>query len=91
MTPLRRQLLSGAAAVLLAACGGGGTPEPSSSTGGTEEVVDVGPVQAPLPAPSDATPDVPLLAFSAPTVDGGTLDGAAYAGRDVAIWFWAPW
>jgi hypothetical protein len=31
------------------------------------------------------------LAFTAPTVGGGELDLADYAGRDVALWFWAPY
>jgi hypothetical protein len=35
------------------------------------------------------TPEV--LRFSAPKLGGGTLEGADYSGRDVAIWFWAPW
>jgi ABC-type glycerol-3-phosphate transport system substrate-binding protein len=32
-----------------------------------------------------------LLDFTAPALGGGTLRGADYAGKDVAIWFWAPW
>jgi hypothetical protein len=24
-------------------------------------------------------------------VDGASLDGAGYAGEDLALWFWAPW
>jgi len=35
------------------------------------------------------TPEV--LRFSAPKLGGGTVDGEDYSGRDVAIWFWAPW
>jgi hypothetical protein len=31
------------------------------------------------------------LAFSAPTVGGGTLDLSTYAGKTVALWFWAPY
>lgn len=31
------------------------------------------------------------LAFSAQTVDGGQLDFGSLAGRDVVVWFWAPW
>ena len=35
--------------------------------------------------------DVPAaLAFRAPLVGGGEFDGAEYAGRPVAFWFWAP-
>ena len=50
------------------------------------------------PAPTDAAPvtqapgaTVPAaLDFRAPLVGGGEFDGAAYAGRPVAFWFWAP-
>ena len=31
------------------------------------------------------------LAFSAPTVGGGELDLASYHGRNLALWFWAPY
>ena len=30
------------------------------------------------------------LDFRAPLVGGGEFDGAKYAGRPVAFWFWAP-
>jgi thiol-disulfide isomerase/thioredoxin len=34
----------------------------------------------------------PLVPFATvPTVDGGEIDGATLAGRDIALWFWAPW
>jgi hypothetical protein len=42
----------------------------------------------PPPASSDAAE---LLDFTAPLVGGGTVQGAELAGRDLAIWFWAPW
>jgi hypothetical protein len=32
-----------------------------------------------------------VLRFSAPRLGGGRVVGADYAGRDVALWFWAPW
>jgi hypothetical protein len=31
------------------------------------------------------------LDFTAPTIDGGQLEGSSLAGGDVALWFWAPW
>ena len=53
-----------------------------ASTGSTETA---GP-----PTPSGAT--VPkILDFTAPLLSGGTFRGADYRGRDVALWFWAPW
>lgn len=32
-----------------------------------------------------------ILDFTAPQLGGGTVEGADYAGKDTAIWFWAPW
>ena len=32
-----------------------------------------------------------VLDFTAPALGGGTVDGSDYAGKDTAIWFWAPW
>lgn len=29
--------------------------------------------------------------FTAPLVDGGTIDAGDYAGQDLVLWFWAPW
>ncbi len=40
------------------------------------------PSQAPVPE---------VLDFTAPLLGGGTVNGASYAGKDLAIWFWAPW
>jgi hypothetical protein len=31
------------------------------------------------------------LDFSAPRVGGGELDARSYAGRNLALWFWAPY
>ena len=47
-----------------------------------------GVVATTVPASTVAVPEI--LAFSAATVGGGTFDGAAYAGKPVAFWFWAP-
>ena len=32
-----------------------------------------------------------VLDFSAPSLGGGSVNGSDYVGKDVAIWFWAPW
>jgi hypothetical protein len=42
----------------------------------------------PPPASSNAAE---LLDFTAPLVGAGTVQGAELAGRDLAVWFWAPW
>lgn len=43
-------------------------------------------------APPTSTPaKVPAaLNFTMPTVGGGEFSGAAYAGKPLALWFWAP-
>jgi hypothetical protein len=41
-------------------------------------------------APTSAVQVPEALQFIAPLVGGGTFDGAEYAGRTVALWFWAP-
>jgi hypothetical protein len=32
-----------------------------------------------------------VLAFQATTVGGTAFDGGEYAGKDLMLWFWAPW
>jgi hypothetical protein len=32
-----------------------------------------------------------LFHGTVPDVEGGEIDLSAFAGRDVAVWFWAPW
>ena len=41
---------------------------------------------------TEPTEDRPkVLALAVAQVDGTTLDVGAFAGRDVLVWFWAPW
>lgn len=42
---------------------------------------------------SDPSPTVhpSVLDFEAASLSGGVLRGADYVGKDVALWFWAPW
>jgi hypothetical protein len=83
----RVRILAVAAAVVLAGCGAGreaGAPpawEPAPGTSGV-----------PAAEAAPGTPAVPAaLQFSAAGVNGSQVEGADYAGRDVALWFWAPW
>lgn len=32
-----------------------------------------------------------VYGFTGKTLDGDRIDGANYANRTLAIWFWAPW
>jgi len=41
------------------------------------------------PEPTEDRPKV--LALAVAQLDGTTLDIGAFAGRDVLVWFWAPW
>lgn len=67
-------------AVAAASCSG---PPPPAATS---------PASSGAPAPTATSDEVPqILRFQAPLLGGGTFDGATLAGRDVALWFWAPW
>jgi peroxiredoxin len=81
-------------ALVAAGCGdGGGEDDAGGQTaGGPTAPATAGappPSDPSEPAPSGAVPET--LAFTAPTVDGGELDGADLAGTPVAFWFWAAW
>lgn len=44
------------------------------------------------PPDSRAGAGVPAaLDFSLPDLNGGRVDGAELVGKDVVLWFWAPW
>jgi hypothetical protein len=60
----------------------GGAP-----AGGPELAIEPTPDAGPAPDSSGTG----VLAFTAPTVDGGQLDASSLEGRDVVLWFWAPW
>lgn len=52
------------------------------------------PTQAPVqsaPAATVAAPTPKLLNFTAPRLGGGQVVGSELAGKDVAMFFWAPW
>ena len=67
-------LLGVAATTMLIACG---SNDPDTGTAATTEI-----------AVNTAVPEA--LRFTAPLVGDGEFDGAAVAGRPVALWFWAP-
>lgn len=68
-------------ALLLAACGPGGdaTNETSGSGAESAEPADLGAEFA------------AAFASSTTLTDGAAFDGAALAGTDAVLWFWAPW
>jgi hypothetical protein len=62
-----------------------------SGTQAPPGVENFGKTQSP-PAQGQGTSGIaPILDFSAPALAGGTLSGADYSGKAVALWFWAPW
>jgi hypothetical protein len=80
---VRRFLLCVIVAMLLSACGDATlqSSEPNSPAHNPAAAVTT-------PGVSAEVPD--SLAFSAPRVGGGTVDFAAYVGKPVLLWFWAP-
>ncbi len=69
------------------ACGGGG----DGSSTATSDVPATTPA-APATTPAAAGAAVPApLEFTAPLLGGGELDARTYAGRPLALWFWAPY
>lgn len=79
--------------VLAGACGGGPAADgPAQGDGAaaapaTSSTSSMGGGAAGSASGESAT----VLDFTAPLVGGGTFDGRASAGRDLAVWFWSPW
>lgn len=74
-----RHLAALLAVVLLASCGGG-TQQETFSAPNQED--------SRPPAADNAN----LFGFAAPRLGGGSqVTGAELQGKDVALWFWAPW
>ncbi len=72
--------------VLLAACAKPATDAPRPSR-------EAGPAQGSTStATAEGAETIPeILDFQFVSLGGETVDGADYAGKDVAVWFWAPW
>ena len=84
--PPRITIMVGVLAVVAAACTSTGTAP--SGVAGSPTTASASPARA---SSATAEPLPEVLDFSAPQLGGGTVDGARYAGKDLAIWFWAPW
>lgn len=92
--PLRRHtvVVVCALALFVAACGAaerGSAPLREAAPLSPPET-DGSATQAPEPSPTSGR-DAGIFAFVATTVAGERFDASQLAGRDVAIWFWAPW
>ncbi|MEX2440418.1 MAG: hypothetical protein WD739_11185 [Actinomycetota bacterium] len=87
-SPLRPAVLVVAMGLVAAAC----SSSPSQPPAGPAAQPSSNAAQGTPDAGAGREPKVPqVLDFSAPQLGGGTVEGASFAGRDVAIWFWAPW
>lgn len=96
---LSRRLSTGAlgltlaGGLLLAACSGGST----ETTAGAPATTAAASSSTAATGGSDAAPasapgvSVPQLEFTAAAVGGGQVVGSELAGKDLVVWFWAPW
>jgi hypothetical protein len=90
---MRSLLAALASALLVAACAAGPpTVEEAAGdpAGGPEVAISPPPDAGPVPDAGGETSGSDL-AFTAPLVGGGQLDAGSLEGRDVVLWFWAPW
>ncbi|MFW2512592.1 redoxin domain-containing protein [Demequina sp. SO4-13] len=79
-----------AAGLTLAGCASADAEAPASGAmeSGTPGAT---PSSSPSPSPSASEAPESPFAFEAQTVSGEMLDGETLRGRDVILWFWAPW
>ena len=75
----------------VAGCGGSATVDTTVEGSSTGSAGSAGTVRS-EPVGTDGPSAGPAAPFGTVTlVDGTSLDGAEYAGDDLALWFWAPW
>lgn len=94
------------AATVLAACGGTSSSSDSTAQSAQPSAPAITSTPADTAAPTDSGPAATgagsdttappaaaapeALQFAAPLVGGGTIDFTQFAGKTVALWFWAP-
>lgn len=61
------------------------SPSPADAATGADSPSPETPVGSDVPANAE------VLDFTARRLAGGTIEGTQLAGRDVALWMWAPW
>ena len=74
---------------VLASCAAAPDPVPTQAAPAVT-IPGQTPVQ-PSPAATGAAPTPKLLNFTAPRLGGGQVVGSELVGKDVAMFFWAPW
>lgn len=85
-------------AILAASCSSSEPPPASQAQRASPEAASP-PADEPPPAettdetpPEAEEPRAPKeLRFEVPALSGGTIRGADFAGKDLVVWFWAPW
>lgn len=84
-TTWRLRLAAGSVALtlLLGACGG--------SDGVAITAGEVGDGETATASTAGAEAREAVLALQRPTLDGPVFDAETAVGRDVLLWFWAPW
>jgi thiol-disulfide isomerase/thioredoxin len=95
----RSAILVGVAAVLLASCGGGDGDDTTLDASSPTAAPAADGSGSASPATGEQTPESAELAaaltqaFAGSTTlaDDAAFDGAALAGGDSVVWFWAPW
>ena len=80
-TQIRNTLRFGVAGLAVALIGCG-APAMSADDPATIAADAASPTTEPDPGPFD---------FTAQTLDGRTIEGESLKGKDVVLWFWAPW
>lgn len=81
---MRRLAMLLLTAVALVGCGSASTQESAAAAPSTDAAA---PAARPSAVPADG--DAPFGTVTA--VGGGQIDGGDLVGRDLALWFWAPW
>lgn len=93
----RSLLVAGSLTVALLAAACGGEPDraprmPAAPVTTTPSEAAPSPQGTQTPATESPSVQAPReLRFTAPALAGGTIRGRDYAGKDLVIWFWAPW
>lgn len=87
---IRFRALAAIPLVLLIGCGG-------ANETGLSAPGDAAPASGSAQTNGPSQPDSPTTAerldldLTAPAVEGADIDLSTYAGKDLALWFWAPW
>lgn len=86
---MRRLATVFALALAVAGCGSAGTQSGSAPPSDQAGAPAAAASSTAAPAGDRTGSTVPFA--TVPAVGGGQIDGADLAGRDLALWFWAPW